>query len=219
MLISLILFSQYIYLVDPAGGASNIAFDTAGEPHIFYYCGSTAEVRHAWWNGSSFDHEVIDGGFQYYNGGPDAAIDNQNIIHLAYFTLDEHLGYGLFDGTWHLEVADTSTQTGNFCDITLDQNNHSHIVHRRLTGFIYGYLRYTKKVSGYWETYEFGSEYGGYHPSIVFDSQDNPHIADCTDGNDLRYIISIPHRQAINFDFVCGSACSPFKFQFLIGRL
>lgn len=189
MLISLVLFSWYIYLVDPVGGASNIAFDTSGEPHIFYYCGSTAEVRHAWWNGNNFDHEVIDGGFQYYNGGPAAVIDNQNRIHLAYFTSDEHLGYGLYDGTWHLEIADTATKVGNFCDIALDQNNQPHIVHRRLTGFVYGYLRYTKKVSGYWETYEFGSEYGGYHPSIVFDSQDNPHIADCTDGDDLRYIV------------------------------
>ena len=188
MLMIFVLISWHYYLVDPYGGASDIAFDNSGNPHLFYYSADLGQVLHAWWDGANFEKEVIATGLQYYNGGPAAVFDDQNRIHLAYFTSDEHLGYGFYDGTWHFEVADTTTKTGNFVNIALDQNNQPHITHRHSLNIFYGYLRYTKKVSGGWETYEFSSDYGGYHTSIAIDVQGYPHIADCTDGSDLQYI-------------------------------
>ena len=73
-------------------------------------------------------------------------------------------------------------------NIALDQNNQPHITPRHSLNIFYGHLRYTKKVSRNWETYEFSSDYGGYHTSIAIDTQGYPHIADCTDGSDLQYI-------------------------------
>lgn len=187
MILFFIILSWYIYLIDPYGGAADIAFDTYGNAHIFYYSGDQQGVFHSWWNGSSWQNEMITSIASYYNGAPAATFDDQNRIHLAYYTSEEKLGYALYDGTWHFEIADTTTKTGNFCSITLDHNGNPHIAHRRI-GFITGYLRYTTKFSGSWGTYEFSSETGGFHTSIAIDSQNRVHIADCTDGDDLRYI-------------------------------
>jgi len=108
------------------GGASNsIAVDSSGNPHISYLDDSNPSdyvLRHAFFNGKSWQSEVVDSGNVGWDNS--IAVDSLGHIHVSYFKADKGGGlrYAYFDGTtWGITSVDA---TGGYStSIAVDNNN------------------------------------------------------------------------------------------------
>ncbi len=190
MLIFIIL-GWFYYCIDYNGALGTAtAIDQYHNPHIVYYSSNNL-LTHTWWNGNTWQYENITSVASYHNCGPSIIFDNTNRLHIAFYSNNERLSYAYFDGTWHIEPVDTTYRTGDYCDISLDQNGNPCIAYYRYLGLFSGYLRLARKSGGQWQIIELTNEYGGFHANLEIDSQNRLHITDCTSwsGGDLRYLV------------------------------
>ncbi len=121
----------------PAGIASGQTPNTAGQhtstvlfqslPHVFYYevvpaaglVPATGHLRHAWWNGSAWSAETLDGDatnvasgkIKQNVGGDTSATLFGGLPHVFYYNFSANdLRHGWWDGAaWHFETLDGKT--------------------------------------------------------------------------------------------------------------
>jgi len=163
--------------IGTGGRYSSIAIDPSGYPHISYFDESSDYVlKHAFFNGSKWNVEVIDGrdllAAGYYNA---IAVDSFGHIHICYFADDyvnnlSSFRYAYFDGTkWNISIIGDG---GSDASITVDSNNYPNI------SYIHGSeLRYLRYNGNTWisETVANGTQQCG--TSIALSLSGEVHIA------------------------------------------
>src|SRR5438132_660929 len=98
---------------DAVGGDSS-AIVYNGQVHDFYIDHDAGSVRHAWWNGTAWHFEAVDGGGGVATGatGDSVGFYNSTVVYngqLQLFTRDntsDTLRHAWFSGTWHAELLD-----------------------------------------------------------------------------------------------------------------
>ena len=112
-------------------GATSIALDSPGYAHVTYHDNISGALKHAYWDGSSWQAEVIDGqGFVTgdYNS---IVVDKDNNVHVAYcsypdtFYLDSDLRYAKRGPTTEVETE----LTGRRFSYRLFQNSPNPFSH------------------------------------------------------------------------------------------
>jgi hypothetical protein len=99
--------------------------DSAGHPHVAY---GGVELYHAWHDGTSWQVEVADPGFQM-GAWASIALDKNDYPHISYYNYDAgDLKYTHWDGTaWISETVDYEGGWDSY--IVLDRQDHPHIAY------------------------------------------------------------------------------------------
>jgi hypothetical protein len=107
--------SQWTGAVAHSVGASSSVTEFAGFPNVFYADSSTHSLRHAWWDGSVWQFETLDGTGGIWSGGTAHALDPvssvtqfQGLPNLFYEDAVSHsLRHAWWDGSiWQFETLD-----------------------------------------------------------------------------------------------------------------
>ncbi|MCK4688810.1 MAG: T9SS type A sorting domain-containing protein [Candidatus Marinimicrobia bacterium] len=160
-------------------GVTSIALDESENPHIAFFSGGM--LHRAWWNGSTWQKEEVDGNASEYNS---IAIDGDGYPHIAYryYKDGPYLKYAYKDASgWHRSIADSLPTDSYLTSMALDGNNNPHISYYNGSGYD---LKYAYWDGSNWltETVDaVGSRVGKYN-SIALDSLDYPCIAYSDDG-------------------------------------
>jgi hypothetical protein len=180
-----------IETVDSAGsvgGASSLALDVSGNPHISYLDGSNYDLKYAAWDGSSWQIETVDstGYVGFYTS---LALDESGNPHISYadYINDYDLKYAAWDGSsWQIETVDSAGSVGTFTSLALDGNGNPHISYFDASN---ADLKYATWDGSSWqiETVDSAGNVGEY-TSLALDGSGNPHIS-YRDGtnHDLKY--------------------------------
>jgi hypothetical protein len=101
--------------LDADVGSANAVSLYGGQPHVWYRDNTSADLRHAWWTGSQWDFETLDGSAVGVNGqvAGDVGSDNAVVLygglpHVWYRdTTNGDLRHAWWTGTrWDLETLD-----------------------------------------------------------------------------------------------------------------
>jgi len=181
--------------VDDIGWYSSLALDNDDFPHISYYDYSNADLKYAFWDGSTWNVEIVDseGNVGRYSS---IALDSNNYPHISYYDYENKcLKYAFWDGSkWSFDIVHSNRKgkIGYYTSIALDSNDQPHI----------SYCDYDKRTLNYahwtgsnWDKQVVDSsaqmcvfEYFGDYTSIAIDSNDHPHISYCDYENyNLKY--------------------------------
>lgn len=172
----------------------SLVLDAAGHPHIAY-CeydfaeGYLAELRYAYYNGSSWEIQVLDavgnkGDFPMICA-PSLLLDEQGHPHLAYNTyfgpVTSDLKYMWYDGTfWWWQIVDRGLgEWGGSVSMALDTEGYPHIAYHRDAADYgsEGTLHYAFYNGSTWVTQTVdGSGDVGCALSLELDAQNHPHI-------------------------------------------
>lgn len=93
------------------GPGTSLDLDSLGNPHIGYE-GGDASLRHAWWNGSSWQIEIVDeNGSAWVGDFPSMRIDGRDEIHITYLQWDpvSREGYTKYATTSELPTSEIET--------------------------------------------------------------------------------------------------------------
>jgi len=119
--------------VDTGGAFISLALDPAGLPHISYYDSGNKVLKHAVFNGSTWDIQVVDnnGDVGKYTS---MAIDANGNIHISYYDqTNASLKYALgFGGQWITGIIDRSEPGGDlglYTSLALDSAGNVHIAY------------------------------------------------------------------------------------------
>src|SRR2546427_689915 len=161
-----------------AGQSCSVALDREGRPHISYIWGPDYNdnfyVRHASFDGTSWNLETIDHGYYTYTA---IALDPvSDLPRIAYSPYSGGLRLATFNGSdWTIQVVDPSAD-GATVSLDIDPNGNPGIAYGGWWG---GDLRYAAK-NGTWTTQIVSRNYGGNGvvmalgpggtPGIVFQS-------------------------------------------------
>jgi len=168
------------YMFDGDGGAyDSIAVDNYGYAHISYYDKPGEDLCYAYWNGLSWNKEVIDS-YGKVGGFTSIALDGNNNPHISYIDWnvpDFQIKYACRnDSSWKIEEF---PGWAGRTSIELDGFDYPHIVAGNKYGFWDG---------ASWNIMTMDSGAANAEVSIDLDSNGNPHIAYNDVGNDiLRY--------------------------------
>jgi subtilisin family serine protease len=78
-----------IDVVDSSGcGDTNIVLDDLGNPHISYYYSPADDAKYAWWDGTKWVIELVDGAFSAQGWWASICLDNVGDPMLAYTDID-----------------------------------------------------------------------------------------------------------------------------------
>lgn len=160
---------------------SCLALDSEGYPHISYTVfsnpkdtdDSTAYLKYAAWNGSSWQTQIIDEALEYAFSS--LALDSSGSPHVVYtykppnfsFESTYSIKYASWNGTdWNIQVI---TQDGVASSLFLDKNGNPHVSFSGRDG-----LTYATWTGLNWNTQSVDKSAG--YPSLVLDSVGNPNI-------------------------------------------
>ncbi|MBI4650759.1 tandem-95 repeat protein [Candidatus Desantisbacteria bacterium] len=163
----------------------SIAIDKiTNNPHIVY---GGYNLYHAYYNGSSWQYEIIDNdsGVGKYAS---IVMDSNNKIHISY-SGNNCLKYATnASGTWTTTIVDSIKYeyVGEYTSIAVDSNDKIHISYYDDSN---NDLKYATNESGLWIITTVDSYgYVGQYTSIAVDSNDKIHISYYDDSNnDLKY--------------------------------
>ena len=157
-----------------AGQSCSVALDREGRPHISYIWGPDYNdnfyVRHASFDGTSWNLETIDHGYYTYTA---IALDPvSDLPRIAYSPYSGGLRLATFNGSdWTIQVVDPSAD-GATVSLDIDPNGNPGIAYADWQGDAVRYARWT------------GSEWNisvvdhrAFGPSLKLDEMGSPHIA------------------------------------------
>jgi hypothetical protein len=174
----------HIETVDSAGdvGESNsLALDAEGHPHISYVDWTNKALKYAYYDGSNWIVETINGAGYIRGGDTSLALDGQGRPHISYCTTEYGEGYCLelryayYDGSaWVTETVDGGNiGDGESSSLALDAEDRPHISYHAGGGLRYAYHDGTAWIT---ETLESGHTVGGA-TSLVLDAAGRPRIS------------------------------------------
>ena len=108
----------------------SIGIDTSGKPNVCYLDvhGTTAYVKFARWDGSTWNTEIVEDTFRDGDlSAPSMAIDSEDCVHLAYGS-PAGIRYAVKDSpgaSWVIDVVDTRP---GYTLLALDKNDAPHII-------------------------------------------------------------------------------------------
>ena len=137
-------------VVDDANGFTDVALDAAGDPHIVYHKLLTG-LKHAAWNGASWDIEVIDNGL---NNGRHAAIAMDPAATTVYAVYQDGLNNLLkaamqTEKGWDISTVVESLEGDAWCDIVVDVNGYRYVSYHDAAS---GALCFARHLGTEWET-------------------------------------------------------------------
>ncbi len=189
---SLFGFVWQIQVVDTAGNVgkySSIAIDNLNRYYISYYDSTNGDLKFAYFDGSNWNIEVVDGLLSDVGKWTSISLDLNNRPHISYYDVTNgNLKYAYFNGTsWQIETVDGFTSdVGQYSSIYVDQNGVPHISYFDATNTS---LKYAYKSSSIWitDTVDNSADVGRY-TSISVDNTGTVHISyhDLTN-NALKY--------------------------------
>jgi hypothetical protein len=166
----------------------SLTLDSKGYPHVVFRqpvnnrSDTDYLVMYACWDGTGWNKETIDHGgnaFTTYDY-VSLALDTQDNPHVSYVS-SEGLKYASKVGSyWHTEIVDPKGAPEGL-SLALDSQGNPHIIYSTTEW----QLRYASWTGSSWNI-EVVSKTGG-EPSLVLDSNDNPHI--CFVSDNLFYAI------------------------------
>ncbi|HEX3048780.1 MAG TPA: hypothetical protein VHY08_28790 [Bacillota bacterium] len=170
------------------GWDASMIFGNNPKPYILFYNDSAGGPYYGLnfmeWNSSSWAQTRLDAGF--WSGKiNDMKVDSLGNVHLIYSSNDGYLKYAKrIGGTWSTSnVEYTGFKDGvNRIALALDESNHAYIAYVHISD---QKLRFGKFNGSTWqlqdiETLYTGNSWGPWLyacPSIIVDSNNNPHIA------------------------------------------
>lgn len=161
-----------------SGGVS-LALDKAGRPHITYYEDPAGRVNYAYWNGTSWQIEVVEENVGGFEGGPDTsiAVDAAGRPHVSYSDYsDRTLRYAYREeGSWRIEEIVDDDGVGGEPSLALDTQGRPHIAY---SGYETRLLKYAFHDGENWHIEIVDEERPVlFRPPLVLDANDWPHIA------------------------------------------
>lgn len=184
--------------------------DSDNLPHICYYEAANTDSNHAdgklkyvRFNGSDWEIMNVDSieGLIEIN----LALDSNNRPHISYCDHVNHtLKYAFMEGnSWNITKIDPDSLVGTYSSLVLDSKDCPHICYCDVTNSTYydpssgtqkqsydnGVLKYARFTGTDWEVMTVDSSFRD--PSLVLDSEDQPHISYITPNHDLKYAILV----------------------------
>jgi len=165
------------------GGVSNsIATDSLNRPHIAYHDVDNMTLKHAWWDGSTWNIEIVDPSGEVIPLNPTSiridSLDQAHIAYMAGMTLSPgQLRYASWNGvSWTIDPAALIDWINGLDSVSLrlDSTDTPSIAYTNHTGF----LSITSKQgsSRVVENVDVGGMIG-WGASLALDSSGNPHVS------------------------------------------
>ncbi|MEE9490027.1 MAG: hypothetical protein V3V91_06265, partial [Thermoplasmata archaeon] len=202
-------------VLDSAGDVGrdvSLAFDVNDWPRMSYereysplYQKDEHRLKHAAWNGSAWNIEVIES-LPDGIGRTSIAVDSMGNSHISY---SRHVGenwtlkYASWNGSaWNIEIVDTDGSVGVHNDLALDGLDRPHIAYYDQTNED---LKYASWNGSAWNASVVDSAgWVGSESSIAIDGSDRPHIGYFnTVQHDLKYASwngSVWNIETVDFD-------------------
>ncbi|WP_309894288.1 Ig-like domain-containing protein [Archangium sp.] len=139
---------------EATGAHCSLALDAQGQPHVTYLNTHHAQLRHAWFDGTTWRREVVDG--PGFNRGEAAgvhsslAVDGQGRVHVAYETAAGQVRFASKGpGGWSHDAS--AVGTGSRPQLALDasQGNQPVLLHEASEGNLLS-LRYVRRGASGW---------------------------------------------------------------------
>jgi hypothetical protein len=166
---------------------TSVAFDSKDHPHISYMAQNG--LKHAYWNGSTWNIEFIDVAGSFTS----IAIDANDYPRISYFSIQNgaDLKYAAYNGTaWNIETVDSQGFTGEFTSLKLDSNGYAHISYLDITNRD---LKIAWQDNEGWYTQVVDSAGDvGWYSSLALDANGTTHISYFNNASrDLKYARSL----------------------------
>jgi hypothetical protein len=172
--------------VDRTRGYTALALDANNHPHISYLGYGDAQLKHAYWNGSTWNKQPINikaKDISFFTSITTDADDNASISYYEYWGATEdytlHLRNVSWNGRfWEVRTVDTTPGSGKFNSITRDSTGGLHLAYANVKAEYAG-LRYARWNGTTWETKVLegvNAPFGVYSVAIAVDKADKPHI-------------------------------------------
>jgi PKD repeat protein len=162
---------------DTVGAYASLALDDNGWPHIAYHDATNADLKYAYWEGTTWVAETVDSA-GIVGEHACLVLDHGGHPCIAYYDrTNGALKYAHHDGTdWVIQTIDNppAQDVGQYASLALDNGGWPHIAYYDLTG---GNLKYAWFDLGWsFSTVDTSSNVGQY-ASLILESGIQPHIA------------------------------------------
>jgi len=156
---------------------TSLALDRFGWPHIGYFATDSRILKHAWYDGSIWQTEVVDEGDAGHFCS--LALDSAGRPRISYHKEgDRDLKYAWHDGlVWHTEVVDSAGEVGYWTSLALDAADRPHISYYDQVNLT---LKHAYFDGSSWQTQTVAQVSSiGYAPttSLKLDRWGRPHIS------------------------------------------
>ena len=163
-------------------GASSLAMDASGNPHIAFVDDINSNFMYGTKSGGVWTFEVIGpNGFDPIFGDPNEfmsiALDPSGDPHIAYWDPTPNLlrYASKSGGVWTIETADPTPDNGRAATLAIDASGNPHICYYDQTNLV---VKYATKSGGVWtnEVVDSGSILQPQLQGFALDGLGNPHI-------------------------------------------
>jgi hypothetical protein len=155
------------------GGATSIAVEPSGRPHLVWYNVLSKSVEHGVWNGSSWDIDTVDPAPSFGASWTSIALDAQGRPRIAYVNGGAGLQYASRnqDGTYAIEPAAPSVRE---VALVLDGGGSPHVSYYDVQAKS---IVYAHRTAPGWATEAIDSSDDTYHANgIRLDASDRAHL-------------------------------------------
>ena len=160
-----------------AGHENAIAVDSTGRIHILHMNGGDHGLHHSIHDGSTWTSTRIKDCEGTYCRGMHMVIDDEDVLHAAYYAQGDHLIYIRYNGSWTSTYLSGGVEFGEV-GVAVDAMNHPHVSYTASGSYCGGGARLASFNGTAWNTQSVapGSNLG-CHSAIVIDDDDRVHVA------------------------------------------